>query len=170
LRLSGSILVLRKRKKIEFDGRQGPTEKTSDLYYNPQSYSFIHNYKVHFKRGILQVLANKVDISVTTSSPQLPSPQQVTEEFQKRMTASVVVSDTRKRYSEVSFHITDVEYKKSIALPLPKSYSAGASSNRSTSLGGEGQSVEGPSVICRSCGYPLPSRSKFCNNCGAAVA
>jgi len=157
--------VLRKRKKVEFDGRQVPTEKTSDLYQNPQDYSFIHNYKVHFKRGTLQVLANKVDVSVTTSSPQLPSPQQVTEEFQKRMTASVVVSDTRKRYSEVSFHITDVEYKQSIALPLPKSYGAGAPSLRSGSIGGEG-----PPITCRSCGYQLPSGSKFCNNCGAAVA
>jgi hypothetical protein len=157
--------VLRKRKKIEFDGRQGPTEKTSDLYQNPQDYSFIHNYKVHFKRGTLQVLANKVDISVTTSSPQLPSPQQVTEEFQKRMTASVVVSDTRKRYSEVSFHITDVEYKQSIALPLPKSYGVRTPSVRSASNGGEGSPI-----ICRSCGYPPPSGSKFCNKCGAAVA
>ena len=157
--------MLRKRKKVEFDGRQGETEKTFDLYQNPQDYSFIHNYKVHFKRGTLQVLANKVDVSVTTSSPHLPSPQDVTEEFQKRMTASVVVSDTRKRYSEVSFHITDVEYKQSIALPLPKSYGIGAPSVRSGSIGGQG-----PPLICGSCGYRLPSGSKFCNNCGAVVA
>lgn len=155
--------MLRKRKKkIEFDGRRGPTEKTSDLYQNPQDYSFIHNYKVHFKRGTLQVLANKVDISVTTSSPELPSPQQVTEEFQKRMTASVVVSDTRKRFSEVSFHITDVEYKQSIGLPLPKSY--GLRQAPVPAYAG------GSPVVCGSCGYQLPSGSKFCNNCGAPVA
>src|SRR5438128_343540 len=77
--------------------------------------------EVHYKRGALQALASKLDVSITSSSPQLPSMQEVTEEFHRRMASSLPLSNTRVRYGNASYHITNVEYKESIAMFFPKS-------------------------------------------------
>ena len=106
------------KKKIEFDARKGRNETSQPFYDNPQLYSFVHNFKVHFKRGALQPLANKIDVSINSTSPEKSSMQQVTDEFNKRMTMSVAVSDTKHRFSLPSYHITNIEYKESIALFL----------------------------------------------------
>lgn len=141
-------------QKFKFNAQHGPDDSANDFFNNPQKYSFVHNFKIHYKRGILQVLANKLDVSITSKSPQLPSAQQVADEFNQRMKATVVVSNTRRRYSEASFHITNVEYKESFAFfdPHPA-----------------GQQVTGQPIFCRMCGAQLPSDSKFCNNCGSPV-
>src|SRR5271169_6619295 len=104
------------QNKIKFDARGGPRPGHEDLFQNPQAFTFVHNFKVHYKRGVLQALANKADVSINSSAPQLPDLQLVSDEFNRRMTATVVVSDTRKRYSEASFHITNIEYKESFAI------------------------------------------------------
>ncbi len=74
---SRNHLFGRKNNKIEFDARQPPEE----VLQNALAFQYVQNFKVHFKRGALQALANKVDVSVNSNSPQLPSIQQVTEEF-----------------------------------------------------------------------------------------
>ncbi len=143
-------------EKTKFNAQQGTTQSTQDVWQNPQKYSFVHNFKVHYKRGLLQALANKLDVSISSSSPQLPSTQQVVDEFNKRMTATVVVSDTRHRYSEASFHITNVEYKESFAFASP-------------SISYQAQQPQ-QSVFCRNCGNKLLPDSRFCNKCGAPIS
>ena len=158
------------KKKSKFDARIGPGPGQEDLFQSPQAYTFIHNFKVHYKRGVLQALANKTDVSINSSSPQLPDMQLVTDEFNRRMTATVVVSNTRRRYAEVSFHITNVEYKESFAIPRPVGYNQSSPAPSAASVPGTTQS--GPqdlSIFCRSCGNRLPSDSKFCNKCGLPV-
>lgn len=155
-------------KRIKFDARLGAVPGQTELYQNPRSYSFVHNFKVHFKRGVLQALANKVDVSISSPSPQLPEIQQVTDEFNKRMTMSVAVSNTRQRYSLASFHVTTIEYKESFALPAPD-YIQG-SANQSTGGFAIAQNQLSRSIFCSGCGKQLQSDSKFCNACGRPVA
>ena len=165
-------MVFGKRRKVEFNATREPNRNTQDLFENPQNYSFIHNYKVHYKRGALQMLANKVDVSVNSSQPELPENQLVVDEFHRRMSMSLPLSDTRARYSNASFHITDVEYKESIAIPQP--YSSPkislTSTTQSYALADRPtvQEQEG-SAVCANCGSDLPSDSKFCNRCGTQI-
>jgi len=129
-----SELVFGNKTKVEFDAQTGPTEPTADLHQNPQKYSFVHNFKVHYKRGALQALASKLDVSITSSSPQLPSMQEVTKEFHRRMASSLPLSNTRVRYGNASYHITNVEYKESIAMFLPQTYQQTSSQITGTSF------------------------------------
>ena len=99
----------RKNSKIEFDARQPPQE----ILQRPQAFSYVHNLKVHFKSSGLPMLANKIDVSVTTDSPSLPSPQLVSDEFNKRMVMSNAHTNNRVRFNPSSFHITNIEYKES---------------------------------------------------------
>jgi len=155
-------------KRIKFDARLGPVTGQTELYQNPRAYSFVHNFKVHYKRGVLQALANKIDVSISSSGPQLPEMQQVTEEFNKRMTMTVAVSNTRQRYSLASFHVTTIEYKESFALPAP-SYSYGPASNPMGRLTTT-ENRSSASIFCSACGKQLQADSKFCNACGRPVA
>jgi hypothetical protein len=153
----------RNNTKIEFDARQPP----QGILQNPQSYQFVHNFKVHFKRGALQALANKVDVSVNSASPQIPSIQLVTDEFNNRMTMSNAHSNTRQRFSESSFHITNIEYKESMAL----SYSmSNFSQPQQEPQQYAQQQVVTQSVFCRNCGKQMNSDAKFCNKCGNQIA
>lgn len=159
-------------KRIKFDARLGPVPGQTDLYQNPHAYSFVHNFKVHYKRGVMQALANKIDVSISSSTPQLPEMQLVTEEFNKRMTMTVAVSNTRQRYSLASFHVTTIEYKESFALPAP-SYSPSFSQGPARqSMGGFAATENRPSgsIFCSACGKQLQAESKFCNACGRPVA
>jgi hypothetical protein len=106
-------------EKIRFSALT-PSQRAKELYVNPDRYSFIHNFRVHFKRGAMQFLANKVDISMSSDSPDMPRIQQVTDEFNRRMTLSVMGSQAKKRYTAASFQITDVQYVGSFALRLPE--------------------------------------------------
>ncbi len=98
------------KKKIEFDARSGLN--VDDL----GNFSFVHNFKVHWKRSGLQMLANKLDISVISESSALPSYVDVAKEFNARMLNSVMHTDTRGRFSLPSYHITNIEYKESLAM------------------------------------------------------
>lgn len=102
----------RKNSKIEFDARHPPKQ----ILQNQQSYSYVHNFKVHFKRSALQMLANKIDVSVNTDSHTIPPPQLVTNEFNNRMILGAAHTNTKRRFNPSSFHITNIEYKESIAL------------------------------------------------------
>jgi ribosomal protein L40E len=139
------------------------TNETSDFYNNPRKYSFTHNFKVHFKRGILQPLANKLDITISSTAAQMPSTQQVMEEFNERMKSSNIVSDTRGRYSRASYHVTQIEYKESFAFYDPQ-----MATNASPKQAFNQQPTE--PLFCRNCGASLSPDSKFCNKCGTQVA
>jgi ribosomal protein L40E len=139
------------------------TNETSDFYNNPWKYSFTHNFKVHFKRGILQALANKLDITIRSSSAQIPSTQEVMLEFNERMKSSNIVSDTRGRYSKASYHVTQIEYKESFAFHDPQmAHKAPPTQTVTKQSSG--------SLFCRNCGTSLSLDSKFCNKCGTQVA
>jgi hypothetical protein len=144
----------RNNSKIEFDARQPP----SQIVQSPQSFQYVHNFKVHFKRGALQALANKVDVSIDSNSPQMPSIQEVTQEFNNRMRMANARSNTRERFSATSFHITNIEYKESMAL----SYSMGGNSMPQQPQQVVTQTV---STFCRNCGSSAQADSKFCNKC-----
>ena len=155
-------------QKLKFDARQGRTGNSGDMHDNPWKYSFAHNFKVHFKRGILQALANKLDITVSSATPEMPSTNDVMTEFNQRMKASIVVSNTRGRYSDAAYHVTPIEYKESFAFydpqmaqrPLPMTQTVPAASSAPDTSG---------SVFCRHCGASLPADSRFCNKCGTQL-
>jgi hypothetical protein len=139
-------------RKLKFDARQPPQE----IIQNPRDYSFIHNFKVHYKQSSLQVLAGKFEVSITSSSPHLPSAQEVTYQFNRRI-------PHKQRRS--SFHVTDIEYKESFALsygskksPMPVAIPV----NQAT-----GSTMSG-SMFCSKCGTKLASSSRYCSNCGAS--
>jgi hypothetical protein len=148
----------RKNSKIEFDARQPPQE----ILQNVHGFSYVHNFKVHFKSSGLQMLANKIDVSVNTDSPNMPSPQLVTNEFNSRMVLANAHTNTRVRFNASSFHITNIEYKESMAL----SYSMGGNS-----MPQQPQEVvtQTASAFCRNCGSPAQADSKFCNKCGTQL-
>ncbi len=89
--------------------------------------------------------------------------QQVMEEFNQRMKSSIIKSDTRGRYSDASYHVTQVEYKESFAFYDPQMVTKAPP--RPT----PSQQPSG-SLFCRICGVSLPSDSKFCNKCGTMIA
>jgi hypothetical protein len=160
-------LVFGRNKKIEFNGNEQPNEKTQDLFQNPQNYSFIHNYKVHFKTSGLQVIAQKVDISVNSSSAQLPTTQEVTSQFNNQMMMMTNNPAYGMRSGRpMSFHITNVEYKESIALFEPNSQSRSRETPVIEIPIGTGQT----SSFCKSCGNRMTLDSKFCNKCGTPNA
>jgi len=146
----------RNNSKIEYDARQPPQQ----IMQSPQSFQYVHNFKVHFKRGALQAIANKVDVSIDSSSYQMPSIQEVTKAFNDRMVMSNAHSNTRERFSASSFHITNIEYKESMALI----YSMGGNSVPPQQI-----VTQTRSAFCRSCGSPAQADSKFCNKCGTPL-
>ena len=150
-------------QKFKFDARMSQTNETSDFYNNPWKYSFTHNFKVHFKRGILQPLANKLDVTVSSTTAQMPPTQQVMEEFNERMKSSNIVSDTHGRYSRASYHVTQIEYKESFAF-----YDSQMATNASPKQAFNQQ--PSGSLFCRNCGTSLHPDSKFCDKCGTRVA
>lgn len=156
-------------QKLKFDARLGRTESNRDMYDNPWKYSFTHNFKVHFKRSVIQALANKLDITISSPTAQMPSTNDVMGEFNQRMKASVVVSDTKHRFSEASYHVTQVEYKESFAFYDPQMAQQPPPTPQMTPAASLAPSASGV-VFCRSCGAKLPADSKFCNKCGTQVA
>jgi len=148
-------------KKVKFDARYPPER----FLKNSQRYSFVHNFKVHYKRGVLQPLANKMDVSINSSSPQLPSPQLVTNEFNQRMIMSVAHSDTKQRFDSASYHITNIEYKESFAL----AFNFGGGVSVPIPVRQPADQPDSTFVFCRSCGNKLSADSKFCNKCGTSV-
>lgn len=160
-------------QKLKFDARQGRTDYSKDMCDNPWKYSFTHNFKVHFKRSIIQALANKLDISISSAGAEMPSTNDVMAEFNQRMKASIVVSDTRHRFSESSYHVTQIEYKESFAFydPQMASQRPPPAPPRAQTLGPQSVPASvSDSLYCRNCGGRLPADSKFCNKCGTQVA
>ncbi|HXQ92137.1 MAG TPA: zinc ribbon domain-containing protein [Nitrososphaerales archaeon] len=149
-------------KKVKFDARNPPQR----FLENPQGYSFVHNFKVHYKRGVLQPLANKMDVSINSPSPELPTPQLVTNEFNQRMIMSVAHTDTKQRFDSASYHITNIEYKESFALV----FSYGSSRPVAIPIRQPPNQFDNNFVFCKNCGNKLSSDSKFCNKCGTSVA
>ncbi len=164
-------------QKFKFDARYGATTQNGDLYNNPWKYSFVHNFKVHYKQSILQALAYKADVSVSSGRPQIPPTQEVMDAFNQRMTMGNVHQNVRGRFSQVSFHVTNIEYKESFAFYDPQTAPRNppASSPQQTFATQSTSSfqttfAQQDSIFCRSCGNKLPADSKFCNKCGTAVA
>jgi hypothetical protein len=147
----------RKNSKIKFDVRQPP----KDILENPDSFQYIHNFKVHFKRGVLQVLANKMEVSVNSTSPQMPPLQTVTDEFNRRMVVSDAHTNTSGRFTAGSFHITNVENKESMALAYSN---IGVTAPQPSKQTGGRQSAYSPN-----CGNLVQPNSKFCNLCGTRL-
>ncbi|MBX5329190.1 MAG: hypothetical protein QHH18_04420 [Candidatus Bathyarchaeota archaeon] len=113
-----------KKNKIEFDARK---ELPKEIKDNIAAWEYTHNFKVHYKSSGLQVLASKLDISIPSDTPQLPSHQEVVEAANARLQGSTfaiqksgtVFSSTLGRFGKkdltFSYHITHAEYKESIA-------------------------------------------------------
>lgn len=157
-------------QKVRFDAKAEPSLKNEDLYANTWKYSFIHNFKVHYKVSVLQALANKIDISIPSSSPGLPPVQRVLDEFNQRMQLGNVSRNDKGRKSAISYHVTDIEYKESIALQEANSLPEVAPLPRPPMLirAMPAGQLEGP-LYCNQCGSKLPDDSKYCNRCGSAV-
>jgi hypothetical protein len=113
-----------KKNKIEFDARK---ELPEEIKSNIDGWSYTHNFKVHYKSSGIQVLASKLDLSIPSDSPQLPSHEDVEAAANARLQGSTfsiqksgtVFSSTLGRLGKkdlaFSYHITDAEYKETIA-------------------------------------------------------
>lgn len=114
------------------------------------------------------MLASKVEVSVNSNEPTLPQDQLVVDEFHRRMAFSLPASRNQGRYSDVSFHITNVEYKESVAMlrPMPVQTSKVSTNNSSPP---QVTLADQSSIFCRNCGNKMPLDSKFCNKCGTSV-
>ena len=107
----------KKRKKIEFDARK-PLPK--EIEGEPSGWEYNHNFKVHYKSSGLQMLASKLDLSIPSDVPALPSHSEVEDAANARIqgtTFGINKSKGRLFKKDVvfSFHITESEYKESIA-------------------------------------------------------
>jgi hypothetical protein len=157
-------------QKFKFDARIGATSTNQDLYTNPWRYSFVHNFKVHYKQSILQALANKADVSISSANPQIPSLQEVTEQFNQRMQFGNVHQNIKGRFAQVSYHITNIEYKESFAFYDPQMANRVPPTPPPAPTASPVQPAFTPgSKFCTNCGSQLPPNSKFCNNCGTSV-
>jgi hypothetical protein len=157
-------------QKFKFDARMGPTSSYQDLYTNPWKYSFVHNFKVHYKQSIVQALAHKADVSISSANPQIPSLQDVTEQFNQRMQLGNVHQNIRGRFAQVSYHITNIEYKESFAFYDPQMSARAPPTTPPAPTPSPFQSAPAQgSQFCTNCGNPLPPNSKFCNKCGTIV-
>lgn len=145
-----------RKNKIEFAADNPPREITQ----NPGGYSYVHNFKVHFKTSRVQMIATKMDISITSDLPHMPTNQEVTQQFNQQM--MMILNNPNLRTSKdkfPSYHITMIEYKESIAMPTSKSRMP------------ESREVPREQLIfCKSCGSKLSSDSSFCNKCGLPIS
>lgn len=148
-------------KKIKFDARQPP----QDLQ-GYREYSFVHNFKVRYKKSILQIIENEVAVSITSSSAHLPSPETVSRQFNRQL-------PYRERHS--SHHITSIDYKESFAMsygikktpvpitvPVNQPHNPAVSHSTSSSI----TTISG-FMFCTKCGTRLEASSRFCKSCGA---
>jgi|YelNatPaOPRAMG01_1025707.scaffolds.fasta_scaffold108955_2 hypothetical protein len=115
-----------KKRKIEFDARKPLPREIAE---NIATYDFVHNFKVHYKSSGLQLLASKLDLSISSDSPELPTPKQVEEAANARLqgtTLTITKGSTSilgtplgrfgKKDLAFSYHVTNIEYKESIAM------------------------------------------------------
>jgi hypothetical protein len=113
-----------KKNKIEFDARK---EFPKEIKDNITGWEYTHNFKVHYKSSGIQILASKLDLSIPSDSPKLPSHQEVEAAANARLQGSTfaiqksgtISSSTLGRFGKkdlaFSYHITDAEYKETIA-------------------------------------------------------
>ena len=109
-----------KGNKIEFDARRGLPPEIKD---NVDGWEYTHNFKVHYKSSALQVLASKLDLSIPSDTPQLPSHNEVEAAANARLQGSTfsiqksgfTTGRLGKKDLTFSYHITDAEYKETIA-------------------------------------------------------
>jgi len=113
-----------RKNKIEFDARKEWPQQIKD---NIAEWEYTHNFKVHYKSSGIQVLASKLDLSIPSDTPELPSHQDVEAAANARLQGSTfaiqksgtIFSSTLGRFGKkdltFSYHITDAEYKETIA-------------------------------------------------------
>lgn len=153
MKFSLADLFGRKNSKVVFNARQPPEE----IVQNPGIYSYVHNFKVHYKRSKIQTEGNKLDTSVSSESPQIPSQQEVILQFNQRMMSLENDSKFQTPRNEIpSVQITSVEYKVSLGMKQNVS-------NDQRSL------LITRDTFCRRCGNSMSSDSKFCSKCGTLL-
>lgn len=148
------------KNNIEFDARKPPEEILS----NPQSFSYVHNFKVHYKHSSLQLLADKLDVSVSTKTPQVPPGNWVMNEFNWRMKKSRNRRGSRQGYDPNSYHVTNIEYTESLATRFDFQNATSVKSVPAQKV-----MVQAASTYCPSCGGAISAESKFCSKCGTAL-
>ena len=99
--------------KVVFDARRPPEE----ILMNSETYSYVHNFKVHYKASKIQTKNSKVDISVISSSSHIPILEEVELQFNQRMMLDADTPKLWNRYEIVpSYHVTKVEYRGSLGV------------------------------------------------------
>jgi hypothetical protein len=106
-----------KKKKIEFDAR---TTLPQEIQENPTGWEYTHNFKVHYKSSGLQMIASKLDLSIPSAMPALPSHSDVENAAIERLSGTTLAVNqykgrVGKRDVVFSYHITNSEYKESLA-------------------------------------------------------
>ncbi len=97
--------------KVVFDARRPPEE----ILQNSGAYSYVHNFKVCYKASKIQAKGSKIDTSICSESPQIPSQEEVELQFNQQMIMPSNNAKLRTPYGLVtSFRIINVEYKESL--------------------------------------------------------
>ena len=108
------VLFGRNSNKIAFDARRLPEQILS----SPEAYSYVHRFRVHFKASKIHTKSKKVDIAVSSSSPHIPTHQEVELEFNQWMLNMMMDANKLSIWTHhealPSFHITKVEYRESL--------------------------------------------------------
>ncbi len=147
-----------------------------------ESYSFVHNFSVHFKpKDHWHLFDDKIDISINTPTPELPSLDLVRNQLDDEMTRAVPTNDKRAvalGSQSTSIQITKIQYKETFA--IVEKYNAHSPTNgpmitKYQVKGAEPQSPKNgakvvlPPIFCRGCGATIAGDSKFCRKCGRPV-
>ncbi len=106
-------------RKIDYNYRQGvPLEIQQSL----QEWTFVHNFRVHYKTSRFNLVASKMDIGISTTNPivETSDNQKVIQEFYARF-GGFVNNPLAKRNvgfnrMPVGTNITDIEYLKTTAI------------------------------------------------------
>ena len=109
-----SDLFGRKNRKVVFDARRPPEE----ILRNSGAYSYVHNFKVHYKASKIQAKGSKIDTSVCSESPQIPSQEEVELQFNRQM---MIMPSSNAKFQTpygliTSFRILNVEYRESLGM------------------------------------------------------
>ena len=109
-----------KKTKIEFDARK---QLPKEIAGKEAEWDYVHNFKVHYKSSGIQLLASKLDLSIPSDVPTLPSRPDVEAAANARLQGTTFsinkggsgIGRFGKKDLVFSYHITESEYKESIA-------------------------------------------------------
>lgn len=101
-------------EKISFNATLGRAAAPYEISRDPSKWSYIHHFRVHFTTARVQLIANRIDVTLASESPAPPSDVEVAQtadpQIKQQLAAGAMWWGLR------SFNITNIEYKETIAM------------------------------------------------------